>query len=317
MRQEIWLPHACRGGTCGSCRAIVVDRALTYDRGLPVGMRQVASRTEAFLCCAKPLGDITLNVAELGARPIGSIFRRPARVVEISKPSRDVAVVTLKPPPTAVIRFRSGQYICAVGEDGRRHPFSIANTPRADGTLELHVERIPNGRFTSYVHVQLRRRDIVRFVGPFGEFGFCDAVECSTILFAGGTGIAPIKAMLESLIHTGKKRELHLSRGPESEARGSRADGSLQTKYRRDRRRRTRTHTPVAARLRCGSCFRCSMTSIDQKIGTPGLDVLPVLSTYRYDDAAKGVKFGAYAAVSSGIGSHLRVNTDLDVDWNF
>lgn len=64
-------------------------------------------------------------------------------------------------------------------------------------------------------------------------------------------------------------------------------------------------------------CYRCSMTSIDQKIGAPGLDVLPVLSTYRYDDAVKGVKFGAYAAVNGGVGAQLRVDSDLDVDWNF
>jgi uncharacterized protein len=64
-------------------------------------------------------------------------------------------------------------------------------------------------------------------------------------------------------------------------------------------------------------CFRCSLTSIDQNSGTLGLEVLPVLSTYRYDDAAKGVKFGAYAAVSGGVGARLRVDTDLDVDWNF
>ncbi len=64
-------------------------------------------------------------------------------------------------------------------------------------------------------------------------------------------------------------------------------------------------------------CFRCSLTSIDQQSATPGLDVLPVLSTYRYDEAAKGVKFGAYAAISGGVGSRLHVDSDLDVDWNF
>ena len=64
-------------------------------------------------------------------------------------------------------------------------------------------------------------------------------------------------------------------------------------------------------------CFRCSLTSIDQQSAKPGLDVLPVLSTYRYDDAAKGVKFGAYAAISAGIGARLHVDCDLDVDWSF
>jgi uncharacterized protein len=64
-------------------------------------------------------------------------------------------------------------------------------------------------------------------------------------------------------------------------------------------------------------CYRCSLTSIDQQSAMPGLDVLPTLSTYRYDEAVKGVKFGAYAAISAGIGSALRIDSDLDVDWSF
>jgi CDP-4-dehydro-6-deoxyglucose reductase len=216
LRQDIWLPHACRAGTCGSCRAIVVAGAVTYGAGLPLGMRRAAS--EALLCCAKPLGDVTIDVTELAARPICTVFRRPARVVEIAKPSPDVAIVTLKPPPTAAIRFRPGQYICAIGEDGRLHPFSIANAPRADSTIELHVGRVPNGRFTSYVHERLRPGDVVRFEGPFGEFGFSDSSERRAILVAGGTGIAPIKAMLESLMPNGRRRELHLYCGSRREA---------------------------------------------------------------------------------------------------
>jgi CDP-4-dehydro-6-deoxyglucose reductase len=209
LRHEIWLPHACRGGTCGSCRAIIVTGAVTYDANATLQMRQAASKAEALLCCAKPLGDVTLDVAELAARPIATLFRRPARVTEIARPSRDVAIVTLKPPPTAVIRFRPGQYICVVGQDGRLHPFSIANAPRADGTFELHIGRIPNGRFTTYVHEQLQVRDILRFEGPFGEFGFSDSGERPAILLAGGTGIAPIKAMLE-LLTPEQQQKLHV-----------------------------------------------------------------------------------------------------------
>jgi CDP-4-dehydro-6-deoxyglucose reductase, E3 len=210
LRHEIWLPHACRGGTCGTCRATVVAGAVTYDGAVPAGMRQGASHAEALLCCAKPLGDVTLDVAELAARPIATLFRRPARVIEIARPSRDVAIVTLKPPPTATIRFRPGQYICVVGQDGRLHPLSIANAPRGDGSLELHIGRVANGRFTAYVHEQLQPRDILRFEGPFGDFGFVDDASRPVILLAGGTGIAPIRAMLESLAQTDNRREIHL-----------------------------------------------------------------------------------------------------------
>jgi CDP-4-dehydro-6-deoxyglucose reductase len=216
LRQEIWLRHACRGGICGSCRATVVAGAVTYEAAGSAWMRQPASR-EALLCRAKPLGDVTLDVAEFAARPIATLFRRPARVIEIARPSRDVAVVTLRPPPTAALQFRPGQYICVVGQDGRLHPFSIANTPRADGSLELHIGRVANGDFTRYAHEQLRLRDILRFEGPFGEFGFAAATERPAIFLAGGTGIAPIKAILESLSPAANKRELHLYWGSRHE----------------------------------------------------------------------------------------------------
>lgn len=210
LRQKIWLPHACRGGTCGSCRATVVTGAVAYDAAAPAWTQQGASHVQAFLCCAKPLGDVTLDVAELAARPTATWFRRPARVTQIACAPPDVAIVTLQPPPTATIKFRPGQYICVVGQDGRLHPFSIANAPRRDGSLDLHVGRVAGGRFTRYVHEQLRLGDILRFEGPFGEFGFPAAIERPAILLAGGTGIAPIKAMLESLSLTANRPELHL-----------------------------------------------------------------------------------------------------------
>jgi CDP-4-dehydro-6-deoxyglucose reductase, E3 len=213
LRQEIWLPHACRSGTCGSCKAVIVAGEVTYDDGAPLRTRQAAAHREAYLCCAKPAADVTLDIAELPVRPIGAVYRRPARIVAIAKPSSDVAIVTLKPPPTAAIRFRPGQYISLIGDDGRSHAFSIANAPRADGTLEMHIGRIPGGRFTTHVHERMQVRDIVRFEGPFGEFGFCDdaqAIQRPAILVAGGTGIAPIKAMLEAAEQNGVRRELHL-----------------------------------------------------------------------------------------------------------
>jgi CDP-4-dehydro-6-deoxyglucose reductase, E3 len=213
LRQEIWLPHACRGGTCGSCKAVIISGVVTCDDGAPLRARQGTARGEAYLCCARPASDVTLDIAELPARPIGAMYRRPARVVALTKPSCDVAIVTLKPPPNAAIQFRPGQYISLIGDDGRAHAFSIANAPRADGTLELHIGRVPNGRFTTHVHERMQVRDIVRFEGPSGEFGFCDDAQAAlrpAILVAGGTGIAPIKAMLEAAGQGGAPREPHV-----------------------------------------------------------------------------------------------------------
>jgi uncharacterized protein YcbX len=64
-------------------------------------------------------------------------------------------------------------------------------------------------------------------------------------------------------------------------------------------------------------CFRCNMTSLDQETGKVSFDPLPILATYRFDEASKGVKFGAYAAVAGGIGQSLRRGDELEIEWSF
>jgi uncharacterized protein YcbX len=64
-------------------------------------------------------------------------------------------------------------------------------------------------------------------------------------------------------------------------------------------------------------CFRCNMTSISQETGEKSLDPLPVLATYRFDEAFNGVKFGAYASVIAGFGRTLGRGNKLEVEWSF
>lgn len=64
-------------------------------------------------------------------------------------------------------------------------------------------------------------------------------------------------------------------------------------------------------------CYRCNMTSIDQETGEKSFDPLPVLATYRFDEAANGVRFGVYASVDAGFGGMLGRGDRLEVEWSF
>jgi uncharacterized protein YcbX len=64
-------------------------------------------------------------------------------------------------------------------------------------------------------------------------------------------------------------------------------------------------------------CTRCQVPSIDQDTGELSFDPLTVLSTYRYDDVLRGTKFGAYAAVQSGIGNAVQTGDPISVEWSF
>ena len=111
----------------------------------------------------------------------------------------------------------AGQYLDVLLRDGRRRSFSMAGAPQADNLLELHVRHCPGGRFTGHVFESLRVRDLLRIEGPLGTFFLRDSA-LPAILVAGGTGFAPIKAMVEQQIATGAGRELHLFWGARTAA---------------------------------------------------------------------------------------------------
>lgn len=61
-------------------------------------------------------------------------------------------------------------------------------------------------------------------------------------------------------------------------------------------------------------CTRCVMTRIDPLTGKRGLDPLPVLQEFRFDENLRGVTFGQNARVASGAGSLLRLGDTIEVE---
>jgi NAD(P)H-flavin reductase len=92
------------------------------------------------------------------------------RVTRLEPLSADVMRLCLKPEGTTALRFHAGQYINIVLEDGAKRSFSFATAPHAADEIELHVRRIPGGRFTTEVFTRVKVGDTLRFEGPLGAF---------------------------------------------------------------------------------------------------------------------------------------------------
>lgn len=197
-RQGIWLPSACRSGTCGSCKARVTSGDVEHDaraKALTPIDRQTGI---ALLCCAYARSDVSLDIAELADRPDIDRPPRPARVVRLERLAPDVMGLTLRLPPNDGIAFVPGQFVGISWADGGLRSFSIANAPRADGTIDLQVGRVPGGAFTRHVFEEMSVNSIVRLSGPFGTFRLSQSRR-PIIFVAGGTGMAPIWSMLEAI----------------------------------------------------------------------------------------------------------------------
>jgi CDP-4-dehydro-6-deoxyglucose reductase len=211
MKADLVIPYGCRNGACGTCKGRIHEGRVDY------GAHQASTLTEAekakgmaLFCVAKPLSDLVIEVREVRRAGDIQIKRLPCRIERIEKPAPDVAIVSLKLPANERLQYLAGQYIDLLLKDGHRRSFSLANAPHDDMLLQLHVRHVPGGYFTEQLFNQYKGREILRFEGPLGTFYLREESTKPIVLVAGGTGFAPIKAVIEHALYSGVQRPMTL-----------------------------------------------------------------------------------------------------------
>lgn len=211
LRQGISFPYGCRSGSCGTCLGKVISGEIEYPEGLPLTvMEHEHKEGKAVFCVSIAKSDLTLEVKEVTSSDEIITKILPARVISLRKLSDDVMEMTIKLPEAEPLAFKAGQYLEIILKDKSRRAFSIANSPSNNEVLELHLRHIAGGKFTDHVFNQMKEKSLIRFEGPFGSFHIRENSNRPILLIAGGTGFAPIKAMLEQLIEEEDTRPIHL-----------------------------------------------------------------------------------------------------------
>jgi NAD(P)H-flavin reductase len=190
------------------CRCTVLQGRVdhgAYQRSALTDAQRAQGKT--LLCCATPLTDVEIEVETAALQ--GAAPRHRARVHSMERLTPDVMRLRLDviggaPPP-----FVAGQYINIVLDDGQRRAFSFANAPHDNRQIELHVRRIPGGRFTGMVFDSMKVGDELQFEGPLGDFRLSSS-DTPILLVAGATGFAPIKSIVEDAFHRGIRRPMWL-----------------------------------------------------------------------------------------------------------
>lgn len=205
------LPYGCRNGACGSCKAKIISGKVMhtdYQSSAMTDAELVAGNT--LLCCAMALEDLTISCREVGG--LSGIKPRilPARVAKKEQLAHDVIALHLQLPASERLQFLAGQYIEFILKDGQRRSFSVANAPHDSEFIQVHMRIIPNGVFTNFVANELQEKAIMRLEAPFGSFFLRKDSEKPVIFVATGTGIAPIKGIIEDMLHNNVKRDIAL-----------------------------------------------------------------------------------------------------------
>jgi len=211
LRAGIYLPHACCHGLCATCKVQVTDGEVDHGEASTFALMDFEREEGKCLACCARLESDTVIEAEIEDDPDSEnlpVEDYRGEVVRIETLTPTIKGIWLK--LDRPMHFQAGQYINleipALG--GVSRAFSLANAPHDDACLQLHIRHVPGGQFTDHVFSTMRERDMLRFNGPHGCFFLDEESLKPVLLVAGGTGFAPIKAIVEHAIAEGSTRPM-------------------------------------------------------------------------------------------------------------
>ncbi|MFJ9849177.1 globin domain-containing protein [Streptomyces sp. NPDC101150] len=140
-----------------------------------------------------------------------------AEVVSHELRTPDTAVVTVRPDQP--YPFLAGQYTSLETPWWPRvwRHYSFASAPRSDGLLAFHVKAVPAGWVSNAMVHRARPGDVIRLGAPAGSMTVDHTTNNGLLCVGGGTGIAPIKALIEDVAQRGSRRPVEVFYGARSD----------------------------------------------------------------------------------------------------
>jgi naphthalene 1,2-dioxygenase ferredoxin reductase component len=218
LEADIAYPHGCQSGNCGACKSTLldghVDMAGYSDFAL---MEEERGRGLILACRAVPA-----SPCEVAWLDEDDLIVHPRRVlattvVAIEDATHDVKRVLLEVNAGGPFAFSAGQYASVTFDGAPPRDFSMANRP--DGKLlEFHVRHMADGTTSQYVATRVKPGDKARVEGPFGTSYLREGHRGPILAIAGGSGLAPIKSIVEQALARKMPQPIYLYFGVRDEA---------------------------------------------------------------------------------------------------
>jgi NAD(P)H-flavin reductase/ferredoxin len=205
LRHDVDATYACKKGTCHSC--ILRSTDATPPAKSQDGLKATLKIQKYFLACqCVPVQDMTIKLPEQSA------FFTAGKVIANDSLNRNTRLLIVA--CTDVIEYSAGQFVNLQRADGLTRSYSISNTPQKTNTLEFHIRCLPGGRFSEWVHNDLKVGDRLSVSEPLGHCFYIPERKQQGILLVGtGSGLAPLVGILDDALLQGHSGPIYLFHG--------------------------------------------------------------------------------------------------------
>jgi len=222
FRQGLMLMHGCKEGQCSACKSFLLDGELDMERYSTFALADY-EREEGYvlLCRSHAYSDLEIELINYdedmlrSGLPIRQARTAVASIEELTPDVRRLVLTVLDPPE---LEFHAGQYVDVTipGTDKTRS-FSMANSPRDAGQLELIIKLYPGGRFSGLLVGGLSVGDELGVKGPYGLCTLRPGSERDLVMVGGGAGMAPLLSLLRELADQQSSRRISFYYGARGE----------------------------------------------------------------------------------------------------
>ena len=212
LGNQLAWPHNCRVGSCGECRCRLVSGKIKPLADFSYVLNSEEMDSGMILACQTSLrSDVEIEV------------KMDTPTIPLSKPETVDGTITLTKSLTHDIlevtvqvadefpKYLAGQYaeIVVPNVIGKPRSYSFAYAPDKEkkNQVSFYIRHVPEGEFTTWLHAESREGQKINVTGPFGSFWLRESTK-EVICLAGGSGMAPIKALLEQMLSEGMKQDV-------------------------------------------------------------------------------------------------------------
>lgn len=217
-KARINIPSDCRDGACGTCKAFCDSGSFDPGDYIDDAMTEEELEKGYLLTCqAVPESDLAIQIPATSESAKTSAATFASTLIELDKHSESTISFTLEVRNREALAFLPGQYvnIKVPGTDAERS-YSFSNGPDVE-KASFMVRITPQGAMSEYLRDRAAVGDSIEFTGPYGSF-FLREPKRPLLLLAGGTGLAPLLAILEKLSQNPPSTPVHLIYGVSREA---------------------------------------------------------------------------------------------------
>ncbi len=202
QKYGIQLEHSCLAARCKSCKIKLLS-GQTHNVHDELVLSEEEKKQGIILSCnSTPASDLVIEAEDLSAWNLPKSRTLPSKIDSIEYLNENIARITLRLPSKSSFNFVPGQYVNLIKGSIKRS-YSIANCNQEDEKLHFFIKNYPNGVFSKYWFENARVNDLIRLEGPLGTFFLRNSNKKEIVFLATGTGIAPVKAIVEQLISRG------------------------------------------------------------------------------------------------------------------